>query len=108
MNPYMSSAELKKASEPTKVFEECSCVEEAWMQSNGSGALSDEWIKNDHLTGWDYPSSDTVAAARAKLEGKASDSALRLSRTFVHMVLVLLGYNTNYPNIYPFQTGIFA
>ena len=70
MNPYMSAAELKKAQEPTKVFEDCSCVEEAWMASNGSGgALSDKWIKNDHLAGWDYPSSDTVAAARAKLEG---------------------------------------
>ena len=66
----MSPAELKKAQEPTKVFEECSCVEEAWRASNGSSSLSEKWIKNDHLAGWDYPASDTVEAARAKLQGR--------------------------------------
>ena len=69
LNPYMTGKELKKAQEATKVFEDCSCVEEAWLMSNDSG-LSDKWIKNDHLAGWDYPSSDTVAVARAKLEGR--------------------------------------
>ena len=65
----MTPAELKKAQEPTKVFEECSCVEEAWRASNES-SLSEKWIKNDHLAGWDYPASDTVEAARAKLQGR--------------------------------------
>ena len=65
----MSPGELKKAQKPTKVFEDCGCVEEAWRHSNGSAGLSEKWIKNDHLPGWDYPSSDTVAAAKAQLEG---------------------------------------
>ena len=51
-------------------------MEEAWRQSNGSTGLSEKWIKNDHLAGWDYPSSDTVAAAKAQLEGGVDFSCL--------------------------------
>ena len=41
---------------------------------------SEKWIKNDHLAGWDYPASDTVEAARAKLQGRpqTTDSAFPL------------------------------
>lgn len=45
-------------SKPIKVYEDCSCVLEAWQ--NESTSLSKDWIRHEHLANWDFPSDAIV------------------------------------------------
>ncbi len=67
LDPYASPEELEKASQPITVYDDCSCAEAAWRETNSS--LSDQWIKNDHMYGWDHPDDVSVQMARDKVAG---------------------------------------
>ena len=66
-NPY-EAASTKAEDKPkqTTVYEECSCVFEAWQKYNTT--LSDEWIKKDYLTDWEYPSKDVIETVGKRVE----------------------------------------
>ena len=56
-----------------KVFEQCSCVLEAWHKDNAS--KSDDWIIRDHLNDWNFPTADVVSMVRENVAGTPIDSA---------------------------------
>ncbi len=53
---------------PKHTYDDCSCILESWKTQNTS--LSSEWVRKDHLSGWEHASDEDVAKVAKQLAGK--------------------------------------
>ena len=52
--PKLTDPSIPPAKKPKKMFKDCSCVLDAW-KSTPNRTITNEWILNDFLKDWDFP-----------------------------------------------------